>query len=130
MHLAEALKMRLFPGRYAICRLEPTCQTPRWAQDSEFCSLTRTPEELSIVCAEESVPEQVRCERGWKMLKLAGPIPFTVTGVVAALSEALARERIGIFVISTYDTDYVLVQEHALEAAIAALQGAGCRIAR
>lgn len=130
MQLAEALKMRLFPGRYAICRLEPTCQTPLWAQNSEFCSLTRTPEELSIVCVEESVPEEVRCERGWKMLKLAGPIPFAVTGVVAAISEVLARERIGIFVISTYDTDYVLVQEHAIDAAIAALQCAGCRVAR
>ncbi len=129
MQVAETLTMRLFSGKYAICRLEPTCQTPRWAQNGEFCSVTRTPEELSIVCAEESVPEQVRCERGWKMLQLAGPIPFTVTGVVAAISEALARNRIGIFVISTYDTDYILVQEHSLDEAIAALQGAGCRIA-
>lgn len=130
MQTELTLQMQLLSGKYAICRLDPTCQTPEWAQNGGFCSVTRAPEELSVVCAEENVPARIKCERGWRMLKLAGPIPFTVTGVVAAISEALAKNRIGIFVISTYDTDYILVQEHSLSDAIAALEDGGCQVAQ
>lgn len=130
MQTEQVLQLQLLSGEYAICRLDPSCPTPEWAERGEFSSVTRTCEELSIVCAEDLVPDQVSCARGWRMLKLAGPIPFTVTGVVAAISSALARNRIGIFVVSTYDTDYILVQAHALSDAIVALESGGCIISR
>lgn len=87
--------------------------------------MTRTREELSIVCPESSLPPGASAERGWIALKLAGPFPFTLTGVLAAFIQPLAEAKIGIFAISTFDTDYVLIKRENVDAAIAALVGAG-----
>lgn len=95
-----------------------------------FHAITRTPRELSIVCPEDLVPAGVRSEKGWRCLSLAGPIAFTETGVLSSLATPLAEAGIGIFVISTFDTDYVLVAVSRLEAAVRALEGAGHRISR
>ena len=87
--------------------------------------MTRSREELSIVCEEQRVPEGVRGERGWVALKLEGPFPFAMTGVLASFLQPLAEEKIAIFAISTFDTDYVLVKRADLERAMKALAAAG-----
>ena len=88
-------------------------------------TVTRTPDELSIVCAASHLPAHASAERGWRCLRVAGTIDFAVTGVLASIAGPLANAAVSIFAISTYDTDYVLVREHALAAAIKALTAVG-----
>jgi hypothetical protein len=109
----------------AICRLDPGAALPDWAGGGRFVSITRTPAELSIVCAAHVVPAAIQAERDWRALQVAGPLDFTLTGILAALAQPLAEAGISIFALSTYDTDYLLVRAHALERAIAALTAAG-----
>ncbi len=87
--------------------------------------MTRSTDELSIVCEDHRVPEGVRVERGWDALKLEGPLPFSMTGVLASFLQPLAEEKIPILAISTFDTDYVLVKREDLERAKKALETAG-----
>ena len=113
----------LIDGHYAIVRLPADSAIPPWAHGT-FASITRTARELSIVCNEGNVPDVV-ADRGWRCLELAGPLPLDQTGVAAAFTRVLAEAAIALFVISTYDTDYVLVRDAALEHATAALRAAG-----
>jgi hypothetical protein len=113
----------LLDGHYAIVRLHADDPIPAWARGT-FCSITRTSDELSIVCEEGNVPDVV-ADRGWRCLKLAGPFPLDQTGVAAAFTRVLADAGIALFVISTYDTDYVLVRDAALEHASMALRASG-----
>jgi hypothetical protein len=113
----------LIDGHYAIVRLHADEAIPPWAHGN-FVSITRTGHELSIVCNEGNVPDVV-ADRGWRCLELAGPMPLDQTGVAAAFTRVLAGAGIALFVISTYDTDYVLVRDAALERAMAALRAAG-----
>ncbi|MCU1347635.1 MAG: hypothetical protein JWO56_665 [Acidobacteria bacterium] len=122
------MKLTLLPGRFAVCRLDPSAAVAPWAASSTFLSITRTASELSIVCDEGSVPGEVRSEGGWRCLEVAGPIPFETTGVAAALTAPLATARISVFLISTFDTDYLLVKEVHIEEALAVLRGAGFQI--
>ncbi len=120
--------LRLLPGRYAVCRLRPDAPVPQWAlrPGSTFSCVMRTPEELSVVCQEAAVPPFVNlAEKGWRAFQLVGPVPFTTTGVISSLTAPLAAAGVGVFVLSTYDTDYVMVKEANLEKAQAALQAAG-----
>lgn len=110
---------------YAVCRLEKDVPVPAWTSSGEFFSVTRTADELSIVCPENLVPDGVRCERGWQCLRVAGTIDFSLVGVVAALVTPLAEAGISVFVISTFDTDYLLVKKTDLARATAALRAAG-----
>lgn len=91
-------------------------------------SVTRTADELSIVCHEDALPPGVRAETGWRCINVGGPIPFEVTGVVASLTGPMATAGIPVFVLSTFDTDYLLVKEPQLGAAAAALKQAGHEI--
>jgi uncharacterized protein len=109
----------------AICRLDAAAEVPPWTLAGPFASITRTADELSIVCAQDLVPPEVRAERGWRALGIAGPLDFAMTGVLAALAGPLAAEGISLFAISTFDTDYVLVREADLGRAIVALRRAG-----
>jgi hypothetical protein len=118
------MRLELHPGRLAVCRLAANATLPGWPSGT-FVSITRTPDELSIVCDEDSVPVDVQAERGWRALQLIGPIPFEVTGVAAALTSALAASAISLFLVSTYDTDWLLVKESSLERAVEALRNAG-----
>lgn len=119
------LRLTLLPTRFAVCRLAPAAPAPQWAQRGSFSSITRTPDELSVVCEESAAPPSERCEGGWRGFVLAGPLAFELVGVIASLAEPLARNGVPIFVVSTFDTDYLLVKEARLEDAIAALEGAG-----
>jgi hypothetical protein len=101
--------MRTLPDLYAIVRLDPDEALPDWVHDSPFWSVTRSDSELSIVCAEEDLPDGVRAERGWCALELCGPLDFSLTGVVASLVSPLAEAKVPIFVLSTFETDYLFV---------------------
>jgi hypothetical protein len=122
------LKLVLLPGLYAVCRLHKDASVPAWASPGEFLSITRTAEELSVVCSQNLVPDDVRCERGWRCLRVAGTMDFSMIGVVASLVTPLAEAGIGIFVVSTFDTDYLLVKEGEIERAMAALRAAGQKV--
>lgn len=118
------LRMDTVPGLYAVSRLPADAPLPEWAR-GEFVSITRTGNELSIICEERFVPAEVRAERGWACMKVAGPIPFETIGVTAAISAPLAEAGISVLIVGTFDTDYVLVKEAMREKAIEALRREG-----
>ena len=133
LHLAAMktiLKLSLLPGRYAVARLAPQAETPAWAWKGAFVNVSRTPEELSIMCGDAQVPVHIHAERGRRLLRVQGKPAFSVTGILAALCVPLAATGISIFAVSTFDTDYLLVSEQHLEAAIQALEKAGHSIHR
>lgn len=125
----SSLKISLLPGRYSVCRLAPDAAVPAIAQEGAFFSVTRTADELSIVCAEAFTPDGARCEWGWRVLRLEGPFAFDQVGVLLAVLAPLAAAGVSIFALSTFDTDFLLVKETALAAARAALEGAGHALA-
>lgn len=124
------LTLALLPERLAIGRLPGDSPCPEWAVETGFCAVTRTAEELSIVCPEESLPDGIHCDRGWRALKIEGPLDLSDIGIVLALAEPLAEHGVAIFVISTYETDYTLVRESQLEVAFKALGEQGHTIHR
>jgi hypothetical protein len=123
--LPHHLKFRILPERLAVCRLAPDAPIPAWALQGKLFSITRTPDELSIVCLEDRAIEAPSGEGGWVALKLEGPFPFSMTGVLASFLQPLAEAQIPIFAISTFDTDYVLIKHKDLDAANSALTAAG-----
>ena len=110
---------------YAIVRLEPDAAIPAWASEGHFWSITRSDSELSIVCREDDVPPGTSAERGCCALEVAGPLDFSLTGVVASLVTPLAEAEVPLFVISTFETDYLLVRERDLHRSVDALTAAG-----
>jgi hypothetical protein len=122
---AHQLRYSVLPGSFAICRLTPDAAVPEWATASKFFSITRTANELSIVGEQERVPAGVLSEGGWACIRLEGPFPFALTGVLAAILNPLARAGIAIFAVSTFDTDCILIQSDRLPSAEQALRQAG-----
>lgn len=123
------LKFRLLPGAYAVVRLAPDAPVPDWAMKGDFNSITRTTDELSIVCPAVNVPPEVHSPHRWICLKLEGPFPFSQTGVLLSFIEPVSTKNVPIFAISTYDTDYVLIQEE-FAWAIEVLREAGHELKR
>jgi hypothetical protein len=115
---------------FAICKLSSAAPIPTWASASPFFSVTRTNDELSIVCRQEAVPPGVLCERSWRCLRVAGTIPFSVAGILASLTAPLTEAGIPIFAVSTFDTDYVLVKEMNLSIAVTFLRQSGHTVHR
>jgi len=118
-------RLLLLPGRLTVARLPGTAPLPDWADGAGFVSITRRAGELSIVCADERVPAEVRAERGWRGLEVEGPIDFQAVGVLHALTGPLARAGVSVFAVATFDTDVLLVREEALGRAVEALRAAG-----
>ena len=123
------LTLSVLEKRFGIFKLNENSEThqeiPSWVYESSFFSITRTSEELSVVCEEKSIPIGTTAERSWSCLKIEGPLDFGLTGILAGISQVLANCRIPIFAISTYNTDYILVREKNLESAVKALLDAG-----
>ena len=119
------LNLEILPETYAICRLLPTEAIPNWATKDVYYSITKTPDELSIVCAEENVPQNIKADRGWRCLKVRGPLAFNLTGIMASLAVPLAQADISLFALSTYDTDYLLLKSDHLTKAKWVLSAAG-----
>lgn len=122
------LKFQLLPDAYAVVRLDPDLRPAIPVEGERFVSITHTAAELSIVCREAIAPEGGRIERGWRALQLEGPIPFDQTGVAADFTVALATRKIGVFVVSTFDTDYLLVKKDDLDAAREAFRAEGIEV--
>ena len=111
----QDLRLTILPESLAICRLGPDEALPGWLfWRADFVSVSRTAEELSIVCSAGDVPAEVTAERDWRAFKVEGPLDFALTGVLARLAAPLAEAGISLFAVSTYDTDYLLVREAAL----------------
>ena len=125
------LSLRLLKGRYAVCRLEPGEEVPAWAlRGGEFWSVTRTADELSVVCAEGAIPADTRCESGWRVFRVEGPLDFALTGVLVSIAKPLADAGVSVFAVATYDTDYVMVKEENVEKAARVLAEAGHGVKR
>jgi len=119
------LRVLRLPGRYAVCRLSPADAVPSWANGPGFVSITRTDDELSIVCAEALVPRGTQCMRDYVAMRVEGTLAPELVGVLVSLAEPLADAGIPILAIGTHDTDYVLVREADLDRAVGALQHVG-----
>lgn len=129
--MSAALRLELLPGRYAVVRLDEDAPPPAWAFAAPgLAAAVRRRGELSVVCAEDAVPDGAQAERGWRALEVAGPLDFALTGIMAALATPLADAGVSIFALATYDTDVLLVRDAQLETAIAALERAGHGVSR
>jgi uncharacterized protein len=124
------LKLSLLPGSFAICKFASGGIFPVDYLHSSFFSITKTDSELSVVCQESAVPADVFAERDRRVLRVEGPLDFSLTGILAALAVPLAAAHVSIFALSTYDTDYLLIAGCDLDRAIPALEQAGHAISR
>ena len=120
----RALRLAVLPGEFSVWRLAADAQLPS-LESGSFLSMTRTQDELSVVSLSADVPAGAKAEIGWRCLKVEGPLSFETTGVLAELSAPLARAKIPIFVVSTYDTDYLLVKAADLDRACTTLRDEG-----
>jgi hypothetical protein len=122
------LVLQVVAGEFAVCRLPATEPVPAWAGSGLFSSVTRTADELSILCPAAQVPAGVKHESGWRLLQLQGPFAFTETGILATVLAPLATAKIGILATATFDTDYVFVKNGRLEEACRVLEAAGLTV--
>jgi hypothetical protein len=126
--MEKSLSLRVLPERLAICRLPPDAPVPE-PPSRGFWSVTCTPDELSVVLLEAEAKPEWKAERGWRGFAVAGPLDFSLTGILASIASPLAVAGVSLFALSTYDTDYVLVREADLERAAKALREAGHAVA-
>ena len=116
------LILSTIPMSLAIVRLNALSPIPTWAiKQKKFFSITKTQDELSVVCSEEAVPQNVKAEKGWRCLKVEGPLDFALTGILSSLVQPLAEAKISIFSISTFDTDYILIKKENFQKATSIL---------
>jgi hypothetical protein len=124
----KKLTMKLLNDKYGVCRLEKEEPIPAWAYEGEFFSITKTEDELSILCLQEQIPDGIKFEGDWRILKVLGPLDFSLIGILSKISSILASHSISIFAVSTYDTDYILLKEGSLDEAVEALRREGYEI--
>jgi hypothetical protein len=115
----------LLEGTFGICRLDKNASVPEWAFRSEFFSVARTPDELSIVGLQACIPEGVDCDLGWKCLKVESPFEFDLSGMVSTIAALIAERKIDMFIVATQDSDYIMVREHDFAQAVGAISQAG-----
>jgi len=121
------MKLKIHKGLQAVYRLNPNSALPSGLFDKPFCCVTKTENELSIVCAEASLDDEAIqvCESGWKLIEVEGPLDFGLVGVLRSITTPLAEAGISVFALSTYDTDYLMIKDAKLQSAIKALTKAG-----
>ncbi len=119
------MHLRTLPDSYAVVRLQPSSDLPEWVDKGPFRSVTRTEHEVSVVCRDHDVPEGESVDRGWTVLETMGPFDFSLTGAISSLVAPLAQAEVPIFLISTFESDYVLVRSSDLARAVDALEDAG-----
>jgi len=120
-----SLTLTVLPGEYAVAQLSAGSTVPAWAMRGDLWCVMNAPDELSVVCPAEGVPDGVRVQRGWQALMLTGPFEFTLTGILASVLNPLRVAGVGIFALSTFNTDYVLVAASDLGLSVAALREVG-----
>jgi hypothetical protein len=117
------MNLKVLPGKYSIYKFSNENTVPEWIYLSDFYSITKTMDELSVVALQNDLTsEGITCNRDWRILKVVGPLDFTIIGIIADISTILKDSKISIFTISTYDTDYILVKEKDLNTGIRALR--------
>jgi hypothetical protein len=119
------MRFKVVSGQFAIAQLPAGSPVPTWANHGAFSSVTATPEELSIVCQESAVPEGTTAQRGFTCLQLEGPFPLDSVGILHKFLGPLVKERIPIFAISTFNTDFILIHAERKKLALEVLQRAG-----
>ncbi len=123
------MKLTVLADSYAICRLDHDSEIPRWVHASHgFASITYTQDEMSVVSDQQFVPPDVQQDRDWRILKIIGPLDFTMVGVISSIAGLLADAGISLFNVSTYETDFIMVKQEVLEHALTVLRGAGMEI--
>lgn len=122
------LTIKVLPGDYTVCQLLPGTQVPDIPDKSDLYALIQTSEEVTVICPQEAAPPNARIESGWRVLKVLGPLDFSLVGILAHLTSRLADAEISIFALSTYDTDYLMVKVENLPKAQVALKRAGHKI--
>ncbi len=123
--MTPSVRLKQLPAVYAISRLEPDERIPDWADGPGFVSISRTDDELSIVCMQDRVPGGVKQDRDWLCFKLQGPFAFDQTGIVLSVIRPLSENGLGIFIVSTFDGDHLLVKAADGNRAAALLENAG-----
>jgi hypothetical protein len=123
--MAIKLSLRVLPEGFGVVRLAPTAGVPEWALRGELSSVTRTEDELSLICRQDLIPPDFSAMRDFYALKVQGPLAFSEVGVLDSLAHPLAIAGISIFALSTFDTDYILVSRIDLAKACSALSGVG-----
>ena len=120
------MEVLLIPGDFSICRLESVSQVDF---SDPYCFVSKTDEEISLVCGTDYVPPNtIRREDGWKAFRIQGVLDFSLIGVLSQISTLLADNKIGIFAISTYNTDYILTKKSQFDQALRALADNGYTI--
>lgn len=114
----KQLTLSLLPKKLGICHFDKDSAIPQWATESEFFSITKTGDELSIICLQEDIPGGVLSEKDWRAFKVEGPLGFSLTGIVSSLATPLANANISILYVSTYETDYLFVEERTFGRAV------------
>jgi len=122
---ASGRSYSLLQDTFAICRMDKNASLPDWAVGGEFWSVSRTPDELSVVCPQGSVPADVDHEAGWKCLKVDSPFEFDLAGMISSIAAPLAEADVELLVVATQDSDYLMVRESELERAAGELARAG-----
>lgn len=117
-----------FEDVFAICRLDRDAPVPEWATKGHFFSVARTPDELSVVCPQTSVPRGNDCETGWRCLKIESPFEFDLSGMISSIAAPVAEADIDVFVVATQDSDYLMVRERNLKRTISMLSERGYRV--
>ncbi len=122
------LDLVILKKKFAICQLSPKDSIPDPSKLGDFWSITKTDEEISIIIPENLIPVNCKSEKGWRAIKIIGPLYFSLTGIIANLSTVLAKAGISIFTFSTYNTDYIFVKEENLEQSKEVLEKNGHKI--
>jgi len=116
------LTLRLINENLAIHSLTTNSTIPAEVFSASIFFIAKTFDEISIVLPQSIIIDSDEAELNWQALEVVGPLDFTMTGILSNISTVLANEKISIFAISTFDTDYILVKEEFMEAAIKALR--------
>ena len=119
------LNLSALKDSYSICKLDPNSDVPGWEQEGDFYSISRTTNELSIICDRRNIPENINCEHNWRVLMIEGPFEFEEIGILNSITKPLAEANISLLTISTFDTDYILIKENYFSEAIKTLESAG-----
>jgi hypothetical protein len=124
--MPATFELTVLSGAFIVSRLPPSAPVPSWALEATgFITVTRTDDELSIICGEHHVPQGAATPVRWHALKVHGPFPFETIGVLSALTQALANAKVSLLAVSTHDTDYLFVHSPELAHAIRALRHGG-----
>ncbi|MFW6022407.1 MAG: ACT domain-containing protein [Halanaerobiaceae bacterium] len=119
----KELTLNVLEERSSICKMDNNSPIPMWVlKNRNFYSITKTSDELSIISLEKLVPEDVKQEKGWRALKIDGNLDFSLVGIVSSITGILAEMEISVFVMSTYNTDYIFIKEENMSRALETLR--------